>query len=93
MNLRGWIMRYWNRHSDPDPEEPVEAPDIPPERLDRINRVMEEAERTLAAAASVRHAQTQTTGRLIVARQMATGVIGADLLADREGRYPSGPAT
>lgn len=73
----------------PDVER-IEVPDIVSDdrsrkvaaRIDATDRVVSESQdvRTATHAASVQFAQT--------VREMATGIIGADLMADRIGRVP-----
>lgn len=64
------------------------ATTIDPERLERINRAVSSSETTIAAGRQIRQATDRATVKLAKAVKQATGIMGADLLADREGRMP-----
>lgn len=81
-------MRFFRHQPEPRDETNVETFD--PVRRARIDELVSKTERTLDVSGRVRHAQDMTTTSLVLARERATGIIGADLLADREGRM-SGP--
>ena len=87
---REWIALIWpfalRRDTEMYPQQ--QPTTIDPERLERINQAVSSTEDTIAAGRQIRQATDRATVKLAKAVKQATGIMGTDLLADREGRMP-----
>jgi 2-oxoglutarate dehydrogenase complex dehydrogenase (E1) component-like enzyme len=61
---------------------------IHPKQLERIDQAVKSSDDLVATGQQVRSFTEETTEKLTQALRQATGIIGADLLANREGRVP-----
>lgn len=66
----------------------AETKRIDPEHRARINRAIQSAEEAVRVGSILRKFSEEQTGQLQQVRQKATGIMGTDLLGDREGRLP-----
>jgi hypothetical protein len=79
---------YDSQSEDAMSQESQHLSSIHPRQLERIDQAIRASDDVVATGQQVRSFTEETTEKLTQALRQATGIIGADLLANREGRVP-----